>query len=223
MAKKSTNIEKPNAKPKKPSNKAPKDFDMLKAIRAEKDYKSNVLRRDKNSRRFIEENYKADSVRYALPGQLMMFNYFEPATKEDLQYYDAMPCTIFFGVVNTSNGKRVLGFNIHYYPPRMRFLLMNRIYEIFKPIYANQFNSPIKEEISYFNYKMLIDQLQKAKLDFGIRMYIPKLMAQVIPVPPAAWPKAVLTEGRFKKETRDQILNYWKNKSMDLNKPKKKK
>ena len=38
------------------ANKAPKDFDMLKAIRAEKDYKSNVLRRDKNSRKYIEEN-----------------------------------------------------------------------------------------------------------------------------------------------------------------------
>ena len=40
----------------KQSNKAPKDFDMLKAIRAEKDYKSNVKRRDVNSRKYIDEN-----------------------------------------------------------------------------------------------------------------------------------------------------------------------
>ena len=26
------------------------------------------------------------------------------ATKDKLEYYDAMPCTIFFGIVNTKNG-----------------------------------------------------------------------------------------------------------------------
>ena len=207
----------------KQSNKAPKDFDMLKAIRAEKDYKSNVKRRDINSRKFVDENIDIKGKPSILPGQLIMFNYFEPATKEKLEYYDAMPCTIFFGIVNTKNGKRVIGFNIHYYPPRIRFQLMNRIYEIFKPIYSKQFNTPLSEEMSYFNYKMLIGQLQKAKLDFGIREYIPNLMTKITPIPVSTWPKAVLTEGHFRKETREQILNYWKNKSEGIEKPKKKK
>lgn len=207
----------------KQSNKAPKDFDMLKAIRAEKDYKSNVKRRDINSRKFVDENIEVKGKLSILPGQLIMFNYFEPATKEKLEYYDAMPCTIFFGIVNTKNGKRVIGFNIHYYPPKIRFQLLNRIYEIFKPIYSKQFNTPLTEEMSYFNYKMLIGQLQKAKLDFGIREYIPNLMAKITPIPVSIWPKAVLTEGHFRKETREQILNYWKNKSEGIEKPKKKK
>lgn len=207
----------------KKSNKAPKDFDMLKAIRSEKLYKSNVQRRDVNSRKYIEENIEIKGKTSVLPGQLIMFNYFEPATKDKLEYYDAMPCTIFFGIVNTKNGKRVIGFNIHYYPPRIRFQLMNRIYEIFKPIYSKQFNTPLTEEMSYFNYKMLIDQLQKAKLDFGIREYIPNLMAKVTPIPVANWPKAVFTEGHFKKETREQILSYWKNKASGIDIPKKKK
>ena len=203
------------------ANKAPKDFDMLKAIRAEKDYKSNVLRRDKNVRKYIDENLSTHGKTSILPGQLIMFNYFEPATKEKLEYYDAMPCTIFFGSVATSNGYRVLGFNIHYYPPKIRFQLMSRIYEIFKPIYSKNFNEPLNTEMDYFNYKMLISQLQKAKLDFGIREYIPKLMTNITPIPVANWSKAVLTEGHFKKETREQILNYWKNKSLGIEKPKK--
>lgn len=220
MAKKTTNtINTTTAKRK--ANKAPKDFDMLKAIRAEKDYKSNIKRRDINSRKFIDENYDIKGKPAILPGQLIMFNYFEPATKEQLEYYDAMPCTIFFGIVKTKNGPRVIGFNIHYYPPRIRFQLMNRIYEIFKPEYSKHFNTPLSEEMSYFNYKMLISQLQKAKLDFGIREYIPNLMASIVPVPVSAWPKAVLTEGHFRKETRQQILNYWKNKSIGIEKPKK--
>ena len=211
-----------NTTEKRKSNKAPKDFDMYKAIREEKDYKSNVKRRDVNSRKYLEEHFEVKGKKSVLPGQLILFDYFEPATKDKLEYYDAMPCTIFFGIVNTKNGKRVIGFNIHYYPPRIRFQLMNRIYEIFKPIYANQFNTALTEEMSYFNYKMLISQLQKAKLDFGIREYIPNLMARVTPIPVSNWPKAVLTEGHFKKETREQILNYWKNKSAGIEKPKKK-
>lgn len=207
---------------KRNANKAPKDFDMLKAIRAEKDYKSNVQRRDINSRKYLQENFDIKGKPSILPGQLILFNYFEPATKDKLEYYDAMPCTIFFGIVNTKNGKRVIGFNIHYYPPRIRFQLMTRIYEIFKPIYSKQFNTVLTEEMSYFNYKMLISQLQKAKLDFGIREYIPNLMAKIVPIPASNWPKAVLTEGHFRKETREQILNYWKNKSEGIDKPKKK-
>ena len=207
---------------KKKSNKAPKDFDMYKAIREEKDYKSNVKRRDINSRKYLEEHFEVKGRKSVLPGQLILFDYFEPATKDKLEYYDAMPCTIFFGIVNTKNGKRVIGFNIHYYPPRIRFQLMNRLYEIFKPIYSQQFNTVLTEEMSYFNYRMLISQLQKAKLDFGIREYIPNLMARITPIPAANWSKAVLTEGHFKKETREQILYYWKNKASGIDKPKKK-
>lgn len=224
MAKKTKDTEEePKKKSKRSTGKAPKDFDMLKAIRAEKDYKSNVKRRDINSRKFIEENCKVEGRTSILPGQLIMFDYFEPATRDKLEYYDAMPCTIFFGIVKTKNGKRVIGFNIHYYPPKIRFQLMNRIYEIFKPIYSKQFNEPLDSEMSYFNYKMLIDQLEKAKLDFGIREYIPNLMASVTPIPVVNWPKAVLTEGHFKKETRQQILSYWKNKAQGIEKPQRKK
>ena len=218
MAEKST---KPTTTQKRASNKAPKNFDMLKAIREEKLYKANVQRRDKVARQFVDENYDIKGKPAILPGQLIMFNYFEPATKEELKYYDAMPCTIFFGIVNTKNGKRVIGFNIHYYPPRIRYQLMNRIFEIFRPIYEKQFNEPLKEEMSYFNYKMLISQLQKAKLDFGIREYIPQLMAKIVPIPVSGWQKAVFTEGHFRKETREQILNYWKNKAIGIDKEKK--
>ena len=206
---------------KKPG-KAPKNFDMLKAIRNEKLYKANIKRRDVSARKHIDEEVESEGKASILPGQLIMFDYFEPATKDKLEYYDAMPCTIFFGIINTKNGQRVLGFNIHYYPPRIRYQLMNRIYEIFKPIYAKNFDKPLKKEMEHFNYKMLISQLQKASLDFGIREYIPGLMGSIKPIPVSEWPKAVFTEGHFRKETRQQILNYWKNKSSDINKKRKK-
>ena len=203
-------------------NTVPKDFDMLKTIRTDKLYKSNIKRRDVVARKYINETFSVHGKYSILPGQLIMFNYFEPKTKDQLEYYDAMPCTIFFGVVKTKNGPRVIGFNIHYYPPYIRYKLMNRIYEIFKPMYNKSFNDPLTDEMSYFNYKMLISQLQKAKLDFGIREYIPNLMGKLIPIPTSGWSKAVFTEGHFKKETREQILNYWKNKSIKFDPPKEK-
>ena len=216
MAKKTENTTKP-----------PKDFQLIKAILGKQQgdikgeaslYKANNVTRDKSVRKYISENINKKTKKSIFPGQLIMFNYFEPKTKDQLKYYDAMPCTIFFGIVNTDDGYRVLGFNIHYYPPRIRYMLMDRIFDIFKPIYLKNWDQSLKSEISYFNYKMLVDQLQKAKLDFGIRMYIPQLMNQIQPIPPKDWQKAVFTEGRFRKETRAQILNYWKDKFISNNK-----
>lgn len=215
MAKKVTNT--------KPS----RDFQLIKAIQGKKQknnngeptlYKANIQRRDASVRKFIDENLQTKTSTKIFPGQLVMFNYFQPKTEEQLKYYDAMPCTIFFGIVKTKEGPRVIGFNIHYYPPRIRYELMDRIFDIFKPFYLESWNESLSEEISDFNYKMLIRQLQKAKLDFGIREYIPQLMHKITPIPPKYWQKAVFTEGRFKKETRTQILNYWKNKSIGIEK-----
>lgn len=202
-----------------PKEKKPKkDFQLYKAIQAEKDYKSNIGVRDRRSRKYIEENFGGNKPKSVLPGQLVMFNYFEPKTKEELEYYDAMPCTIFFGIIKTDNGPRVIGFNIHYYPPRIRYQLLDRIFDIFKPIYLKSWDGPLKTELSRFDYKMLMEQLRKAKLDFGIREYIPRLMASVTPIPPKAWSKAVFTEGRFKKRTREAIMDYWQKKIIDKTK-----
>lgn len=212
------------------SPKPPKDFQLIKAIRGKKQkniegeaslYKTNIVRRDNTVRKFVDENVAITNAQPIYPGQLVMFNYFQPKTEEQLEYYDAMPCTIFFGIINTKEGKRVMGFNIHYYPPKIRFMVMDRIFDIFKPLYLESWDSPLKSEMSDFNYKMLIRQLQKAKLDFGIRLYIPQLMHKIEPIPPKYWQKAVFTEGRFKKRTREQILKFWRDKAVGIEKPKK--
>lgn len=191
--------------------KAPKIYRLYETIRTEKLYKANVKNRDKYSRRLLEEELDTKNSSSILPGQLIMFNYFEPATEKDLEYYDAMPVTIFFNKIKTDDGPRVLGFNIHYYPPRIRYQVMDRIFEIFKPFYLKSWNEPLKKELTYIEYKMLMEQLEKAKLNFGVRMYIPKLMSKITPIPSKYWSKAVFTEGRFKKRTREAIMNYWKN------------
>lgn len=193
----------------KVGEKAPKNYDLLKDIRSQKLYKSNVGTRDKVARQYLTENYDSKTTKAILPGQLVMFNYFEPKTKEDLEYYDAMPVTIFFGIYNAKEGKRVIGFNIHYFPPKMRYQIMERIYEIFKPFYMKSWSEPLTTELSHFDYHWMIEQLEKAGLEFGVRQYIPSLCAKVVPLPTEAWSVAVFTEGAFKKRTREAIMNYW--------------
>ena len=83
--------ENPNQKPSKPS----KDFQLIKQIQGKDQgnikgekflYKSNIKIRDRRVRNYIDENVETKTKKTILPGQLIMFNYFEPKTKEELKY-----------------------------------------------------------------------------------------------------------------------------------------
>ena len=198
---------------KKPDSK----FNMIKAIKEDSVYKTNVLKRDKTIRNFLERHFDVNMnwKKYIVPGQLIMFDYFKPKYKEELEYYDAMPCTIFFGVKKTDQGFRVLGFNMHYYPPTIRYALMDKIFSIYKGFYMKHWDTKMTVANPNFDYRYIIYQLQKAKLDLGIREYIPELMRNIRPLTTNVWSRVVFTEGRFFKKTRDAVLNYWKQKKID--------
>lgn len=165
--------------------------------------------KDEVARRWLEENCENVNRNHILQGQLIMFNYFEPKTKEELEYYDAGPCTIFFNVVNTKEGQRVLGFNIHYYPPKMRYQIMNKIFETYRGLFVKYFSEPNKTAMDAFDYRILIQELNRANLGFGVRMYIPELIGAPKIIPANKWQVAVFTEGHFKKKTRTQIMTFW--------------
>ena len=192
-------------------DKPDKNYSLIRAIRQEKEYKHNNLQRDKAIRKIIMNECELSHPADAIPGQLLSFNYFTPKFKEELKYYDAMPVTIFFGAFNTDEGRRIMGFNIHYYPPQIRYQIMDRIMEIWKPMYLKVWNEGISKDLRNFDYVWLKEQLDKVGLGFGVRMYIPELIANVRIIPPKYWSKAVFTEGAFKKSTRGAIMNYWKN------------
>jgi hypothetical protein len=190
----------------------PKKFSLLKEIKKHDLYK--VSNRDKKARAMIdvykEENKGVNSKTRIVPGQLVLFKYLNPKTKEELEYYDASPCTIFFGVFNSSQGKRVLGFNVHYFPPALRYRIMDKIYEMYKPVYRKYFEKGTPKELDAFDYKYLTDELDRQNLSFAVRMYIPNLIGDTYIVPPKMWSTALMTEGWFKKETRAAIMNFFK-------------
>ena len=202
----------------KKSTKMPKTFNLHRAIQKETYYKSNVQRRDKETRKYFNESankVRVDPNKFKL-GSLYLFDYLRPKLEDELEYYDAQPCTIFFGNIKTKEGeRRVLGFNLHYYPPRIRYQVLDRIMQIYLPFYKKYWASRNPDDVDQFQYELLIWQLQKAKLEFGVRMYIPELITKSQLIEPRDWQKAVFTEGRFKKQTRQAIIKYWTNKLID--------
>lgn len=190
----------------------PDDYNLLKEIRSDKLHKSNIGRRDNVARSIIENDCALGKDKDSFIGQLCYFDYFEPKYKEDLEYYDARPASLVLAHTKNKEGEhRILCWNLHYYPPRIRFQLLSRVLDIYKPYYKAAWSEGRDTNTRNWDPELLIDQLKRAKLDFGLRMYIPSLIARIRPVPVAYWHKAVFTEGQFKKRTRDAIMNYWKN------------
>ena len=187
-------------------------FDLMKdGIKNNPLYKKPYNTKKVEASNIIRENCEDIGGSKIIPGQLIYFNYFEPKTKEDLEYYDATPLTIYFTRYNSKQGLRIIGINFHYFPPKIRYKVMAFIMKLFWPMFKKYWDKGPSSEISGFDYEFLIDELTKYNLQFCVRQYDPKLMSDVKIVPPKWFSTAAFTEGTFKKETRAQILSYWKN------------
>lgn len=188
--------------------------DFIHDIKSNPLYKRAFRARDKEARNILAEEKEKntmESTKSAIfPGQLVLFKYLTPKTLEELEYYDASPLTIFFGIFNSKNGKRVLGFNVHYFPPAIRYNIMAKIFELYRPVYKKYFETGLPKDIDAFDYKFLIDELSKHNLSFAVREYIPALIGDTNIIAPKNWSTAMFTEGWFRKETRAMIMSYFK-------------
>lgn len=190
-------------------DKADRRYQLIKEIKESPLYKRRDISRDVSARTYITGHAEKTNGKKIVPGQLILFKYLNPLTEEDLEYYDASPCTIFFGTFNSKNGLRILGFNIHYYPPKMRYAIMNKIFDLYRPIYTKYFAQQKKSEIEAFDYQTLIEQLNRMNLGFGVREYAPTQMGEIYSVPPNMWHVSVFTEGWFRKQSRTAIMKFW--------------
>lgn len=150
--------------------------------------------------------------KYLLPGQLVMFGYAEPKYKEELEYYDATPLTLFIGITRTNDGNiREIGLNLHYFPPRIRFNILNTTYEVFKDHFKKCFNDPPTKPAGFINWKALKHLLKRNnKVAFGVKMYIPVLRGSSYVLPTRLFPTAAMTEGHFSKATLAQVQQFWR-------------
>ena len=150
--------------------------------------------------------------KYLMPGQLVLFNYMQPKHKEDLQYYDRTPLTLFIGMIRTKDGNiRELGFNLHYYPPFARARMLIKVYDTFKPWFDKYFNKASDKPYTIISQDRLtaICNINKS-IEFGLKMYVPTLRMQSYVIPTRLFATAVYTEGNFSKATVGQIHRFWR-------------
>lgn len=152
------------------------------------------------------------TTKYLLPGQVVLFHYSEPKYKEELEYYDASPLTLFCGITRTKDGNiREVGINLHYYPPFTRIRVINAIYDHFKHWFNKNFNEVDGKPNTWISYAE-VKRLAKAsaKIGFGVKMYIPVLRGASYVLPTRLVPTACFTEGHFSKATLQQIFHFWR-------------
>ena len=150
--------------------------------------------------------------KYLLPGQVVLFHYAEPKFKEELEYYDKTPFTLFLGITRTKDGNiREVGLNLHYYPPFSRARILTHTYNVFKPYFDKNFNEVTGKPNTFISYDRLKHLMKNnLKIAFGIKMYIPVLRQASWLIPTRLLSTAIFTEGHFSKATLQQIFHFWR-------------
>ena len=188
-----------------------KDYKMDEAINEHPLTSRSTYIRSKLAYKEIIKNSQI-SKKYLLPGQISLFHYAEPKFKEELEYYDRTPLTLFFGITRTKdNVIREIGLNLHYFPPFARARILNHTYEVFKPWFDKNFNDVTGKPSNFISYDRL-KYIMKSnlKIAFGIKMYIPVLRQATWVIPSRLLSTAFYTEGHFSKATLAQIYRFWR-------------
>lgn len=187
-----------------------KNFRLDEAVNEHPLKRRPINLRSRLAYREILINTKA-TTKYLLPGQMCIFEYPNPKTETDLEYFDKTPQTIFFGLTrDKKNNLREIGINIHYFPPFARTRVINTIYEVFKRYYQLQFNEPVHKVNRYINWPVLKRLCKKYKIGFAVKMYVPMLRRNTHIIPTRLWATSVFSEGHFSKDTLQNIMTYWR-------------
>lgn len=188
-----------------------KNYQLDEAINNHPLVKRPTAIRSKLAYKEIIHNTKP-TKKYLLPGQVVLFHYAEPKFKEELEYYDRTPFTLFLGITRTKDGNiREVGINLHYYPPFARARILNHTYEVFKPYFDKNFNDVTGKPNTFISYKQLKHLMRtNLKIAFGIKMYIPVLRQASWVIPTRLLSTAMYTEGHFSKASLQQIFHFWR-------------
>lgn len=188
-----------------------KNYQLDEAINNHPLVKRPTAIRSKLAYKEIIHNTKP-TKKYLLPGQVVLFHYAEPKFKEELEYYDRTPFTLFLGITRTKDGNiREVGLNLHFFPPFARARILNHTYEVFKPYFDKNFNDVTGKPNTFISYDRLKHLMRtNLKIAFGIKMYIPVLRQASWVIPTRLLSTAMYTEGHFSKDSLQQIFHFWR-------------
>lgn len=145
-------------------------------------------------------------------GHLYTFKYFNPKYKGTsvLPWFDKFPLVLSLGPVATKNGIRIIGFNLHLVPPKIRIVIILFIFKIHRRIYRYQiYNKQNPNPVPVF-YKNLVKPLIKYGVTFCIRMYIPNRQTDIVQFPLTDWYRAVFIPSRgYDSIKSNQLIKEW--------------
>lgn len=128
-------------------------------------------------------------------GQIFTFQYFNPKFKDSLEFFDKYPLVLSLGGIATKNGPRNIGFNLHMLPPKIRIIVICKVFEIYKRFYRyNIFfnrNKPVP-----ITYKAIVKSTVMYGSTFAIRMYIPQRQRVVVKFPLRNWKDCIFLPSR---------------------------
>jgi hypothetical protein len=163
-------------------------------------------------RAWLKDNMKDNEYKgVQLQGHMFYFAYPEPLTKDELEYYDPFPLVICFNVAFKGTGNLVeYGLNLHYLPRKVRRLVVNDIFELFRKKYNGEMFSAEPRAFHEFSYRDLYSLIDKYHIDFAVRSYIPRLRKSTMHFNYQDWPKAILIETQgFKGITEKQLIQLY--------------
>lgn len=133
-------------------------------------YKNNAIPGAVNPRNYIYQRLFA-------PGDIFAYHY-DPKTKNELPYYDRFPLTI----ILESYSDGWLGLNLHYLPPNMRQVFLNRLVDL-----ANIDPSNNRARIA-ISYQMLKDANRLSYFKPCIKRYlVGHVRSQMMRIFPHEW------------------------------------
>jgi hypothetical protein len=147
-----------------------------------------------------KENHKVKSV----TGR-MYFYYYDPKTKETLPYYDRFPLVIPI----ERYGDGFLGLNLHYLPPNLRLVLLDKLYDLLN-------NDNFDEKTRFrMSYSLLSGAARYKEFKPCVKRYLfSHLRSNFIEIPADQWEIAIFlpteqfvgaTSKKVHKESREKI------------------
>lgn len=149
------------------------------------------------------------------PGKIHTFNY-NPKGKDTLDYYDKNPVVLSIGTIMNGKSKLELGINLNFIPVPYKLQLLDTIQRTYSGFFqrANSAKVPMfadKQPTIKYNYTTLRALLNRYKVGFALRTYIPSRKSQVYVINYNSWLNAgMLSIESFEGISYTQMIQEYK-------------
>ena len=145
-------------------------------------------------------------------GHLFIFEYKNPKYKGTsvLPWFDKYPLVLSLGPRVTSLGLRNIGINLHLLPPKIRIIVLCKVFDLYKRFYRYQIFLKIEQPVQ-IDYTTIVKRLEFVGVKFAIRMYIPQRQHQIVHFPYKSWYKAIFIPSRgYDGIMAAKLIREWK-------------